>query len=209
VKLPPAARKVYKQLEKEMYADLEHGGSIEVFNAAALTNKCLQLANGAVYTTYPQWAAVHDAKLEALESIMAEAGGMPVLCAYSFKSDLARLRKTFPKAVALAETKGMAAFRAGDSPLGLAHPMSMGHGINGLESVTNILARFGHDWNLGARMQMLERIGPMRQFQAGFERLVFGYDIIAKDTLDEDVIAAHRYKRNVQDSLLAAMKRKA
>jgi hypothetical protein len=207
VKLPIAARRIYKQLEKEMYAQLDSGTDVEVFNAAALTNKCLQLANGAVYTTYPKWEAVHNEKLEALESVLAEAGGVPVLAAYSFKSDLARLRRAFPKSVALAEPKGMAAFKAGDSPLGLAHPASMGHGINGLERVTNILARFGHSWNLGETMQMLERIGPMRQLQSGFERLVFAYDIIAKDTLDEVVIARRVHKRSVQDALLAAMKR--
>src|SRR5580658_2277814 len=161
VHLPPKARAIYKQLEKEMYADLiRPGTSVEVFNAAALTNKCLQLANGAVYTTYPQWEAVHDAKLEALESIVAESGGTPVLCAYSFKSDAARIQKLFPKAALLATPRGMAAFKAGDSSVGLAHPASMGHGIDGLQNITNILARYGHDWNLGTRIQMLERIGP-------------------------------------------------
>lgn len=207
VTLPPTARRIYKELEKEMYAKLECGGEIEVFNAAALTNKCLQLANGAVYTEYPKWAPIHDAKIEALESLLSEAGGTPVLCAYSFKSDVARLIRAFPKAALLATTKGMAAFKAGDSPLGLAHPASMGHGIDGLQYITNILARFGHDWNLGNRMQMLERIGPMRQIQAGFDRPMFAYDLIADDTLDEDVIAAHKYKRGVQDALLRAMRR--
>jgi SNF2 family DNA or RNA helicase len=207
VKLPPAARKVYKQLEKDMYADLQSGTGVEVFNAAALTNKCLQLANGAIYTTYPQWEAVHDAKLEALESVLAEAGGMPVLCAYAFKSDLYRIMAAFPKSVELATTKGMAAFKAGNSPLGLAHPASMGHGIDGLQYVTNILTRFGHDWNLGTTIQMAERIGPMRQLQAGFERPVFIYDLIADGTLDEVVIDARRSKLTVQNALLRAMRR--
>lgn len=209
VTLPPAARQIYKELEKEMYAKLECGGEVEVFNAAALTNKCLQLANGAVYTQYPKWAPIHDEKIEALESLLSEAGGTPVLCSYSFKSDVARLARAFPKAALLSTPRGMAAFKAGDSPLGLAHPASMGHGINGLEKVTNILARFGRDWNLGTDMQMLERIGPVRQFQAGFNRPMFGYNFIARDTLDETVDAAHTYKRGVQDALLYAMRRPA
>lgn len=208
VKLPAKARAIYKKLEKEMFAELGDLGKIEAFNAAALTNKCLQLANGAVYTDYPNWAAIHDEKIEAVRSILAESGGVPLLLAYSFKSDLARIKVAFPRAVELNTTQGMAAFRAGDAPIGLAHPKSMGHGIDGLQNMTNILVRFGHDWNLGERMQMLERIGPMRQMQAGLDRPVFVYDLVAEETLDETVIAAHIAKRTVQDSLLAAMKRR-
>lgn len=208
VTLPPVARKIYKELERDLFTKLEDGAEVEVFNSAALTNKCLQLANGAAYTIYPEWSPVHDQKIEALESVVHEAGGVPVLCAYQFKSDKARILQAFKGAVDLADKKGMAAFRAGTSPLGLAHPASMGHGIDGLQNVTNILVRFGHDWNLGTRMQMLERIGPMRQLQAGLDRGVFVYDIVAKDTIDEDVIAAHISKRSVQDALLLAMKRR-
>lgn len=207
VPLPAAARAIYKQLERDMFARLADGGEVEAFNAAALTNKCLQLANGAVYTDYPQWSAIHDEKIEALRSIQAESGGTPLLVAYQFKSDLARLLAAFPKAVCLADTAGMQAFRRGDAPIGLAHPASMGHGIDGLQLVTNILVRFGHDWNLGTRMQMLERIGPMRQVQAGFDRAVFVYDLVAEDTIDEDVVAAHAAKRGVQDALLYAARR--
>lgn len=208
VKLPPKARRVYKELEDEMYAKLESGVDVEVFNAAALTNKCLQLANGAVYTTYPQWEAVHDEKIEALESLLSESGSMPVLCAYSFKSDVARLLRAFPKAAVLSTPRGMAQFKAGDSPLGLAHPQSMGHGIDGLQYVTNILARYGHVWNFGATIQMLERIGPMRQLQAGFNRPMWAYNLIASDTLDETVIANHTTKDTVQNALLKAMRRR-
>ena len=207
VKLPPAARKIYKQLEKELFAELGDLGNIEVLGAAALTGKCLQLANGAVYTQYPLWAAIHDEKIEAVRSIIAEAGGMPVLLAYQFKSDVARIKAAFPSAVELSTPGGMKAFRAGDSPIGLAHPKSLGHGIDGLQYVSNVLIRFGHDWNLGERMQMLERIGPMRQLQAGLDRPVWVYDIVAEDTIDETVIEAHAAKRGVQDALLTAMKR--
>lgn len=208
VKLPEKARQLYKKLEKELFAQIE-GEDIEVFNAAALTNKCLQLANGAVYTgSHPDWIGVHDEKIEALKSIQAESGGTPLLVAYSFKSDKARLLKAFKGSVDLADSKGMAAFRAGEAPIGIAHPKSLGHGIDGLQSITNILVRFGHDWDMGARLQMLERIGPMRQIQAGLDRAVYVYDIVAKDTIDEDVIAAHAGKRSVQDALLLAMKRR-
>ncbi len=208
VKLPAAARKVYEELEAEMFAEFgEH--ELKVFNAAALTNKCLQLANGAVYTDkLGSWAEVHDEKIQALESIQAEAGGTPLLVAYQFKSDKARLLKRLRGVVDLSTERGMAAFKGGDAAIGVAHPKSLGHGIDGLQNATNILVRFGHDWNMGERMQMLERIGPARQMQSGHNRVVQVYDIVAEDTMDEDVIAAHAAKRSVQDALLNAMKRR-
>jgi SNF2 family DNA or RNA helicase len=128
--------------------------------------------------------------------------------AYSFKSDLARIKAAFPSAVELSTAAGMKAFRSGNAPIGLAHPKSMGHGIDGLQNVSNILVRFGHGWNLGEQMQMLERIGPMRQLQAGLDRAVFVYHIIAEDTLDETVIESHKSKTTVQQALLNAMKRR-
>lgn len=206
VKLPARAMKLYKELERDMFAEFgEH--EFHAFNAAALTNKCLQLANGAMYTTAPAWAEIHNAKIEALESIQAESGGTPLLVAYQFKSDKARILKALKGSVDLSDAKGMARFRRGAAAIGLAHPKSLGHGIDGLQDITNILVRFGHDWNLGERMQMLERIGPVRQMQSGFDRLVHVYDIVAEGTIDEDVIDAHAAKRSVQDALLAAMKR--
>lgn len=208
VKLPEKARAIYKDMENEMFAQLESGEEISVMNAIALTAKLLQLANGAIYTNNPQWAPVHDAKLDALESIVHEAGGMPLLVQYNFVSDAARIKHRFPKAVELRTKEGMKAFTAGDSPMGIAHPKSMGHGIDGLQHVTCKLVRFGHDWKTGERLQMLERIGPMRQFQAGYERLVDVYDIVAEGTMDETVISAHEHNIGVQDALLAAMKRR-
>lgn len=210
VALPPDVRKMYKQLEKEMYVKLSEDEHIEAFNAAALTNKCLQLANGAVYTDdRGGWTAVHDEKLDALSSVVEEANGMPVLVAYQFVSDKERILKKFKGAVDLSTKAGMDKFRAGNAPVGLAHPKSLGHGVDGLQNVTNILVRFGHDWNLEERMQMLERIGPVRQKQAGLDRPVMVYDIVAESTVDVTVIERHKSKREVQDLLLEAMKRGA
>jgi SNF2 family DNA or RNA helicase len=205
VKLSPATMKRYKEFEDTMFTELANGSEIEVFNAAALTNKCLQFANGAVYDG-DGYTEVHNAKLEALESIVSESGGMPVLVAYSFVSDKERILEAFPKTALLSTPEGMKAFKSGNAPIGLAHPKSMGHGIDGLQDVTNILARFGHDWNLEERMQMLERIGPVRQAQSGHNRPVLVYDIVAKNTIDETVLERHITKRKVQDLLLEAMK---
>jgi SNF2 family DNA or RNA helicase len=99
-------------------------------------------------------------------------------------------------------------FKAGKIPMLLAHPKSAGHGIDGFQNVTNILVFFGHSWDLELRQQIIERIGPARQMQAGFDRPVFVYDILAEDTIDEDVLLRHATKRSVQDLLLEATKRR-
>jgi hypothetical protein len=214
VDLPPKARVKYREMEREMFTQLECGSTAEAFNAAARTQKCLQLANGAVYidedteSRTRAWRVVHDEKLDALESIVEEAGGMPILVSYEFKSDVARIIKAFPKAVRLDTNEGMATFRAGKAPIGLAHPKSMGHGIDGLQDVTNIITFFGHNWDLELYQQIIERIGPVRQKQSGHERPVFIYHIIARDTVDELVMARRESKREVQDILLEAMKRR-
>ncbi len=206
VKLPLKARDVYKRLEKELFAKLESGTYVEVLNAASLSNKCLQLGNGAVYTEHPKWEAVHDAKIEALESIVGESGGSQMIVAYEFRSDLERILGTFKDAVDISTQAGMRKFKSGEAQMGVAHPASMGHGIDGLQENSNILVKFGHSWNLELSAQMLERIGPVRQKQSGFDRPVYVYNIIAEDTLDAVVIARQHTKRSVQDSLLLAMK---
>lgn len=207
VSLPSKARKIYEEMERALFAEFD-GERVEVFNEGALTNKCLQIANGAVYTDYPKWAPVHDAKIEALSSILSEARGSPLLVAYSFKSDLARLKAAFPSAAILSSKQGLEDFKMGRAAIGLAHPGSMGHGIDGLQQYCHRLVRFGHDWNLGTRLQMLGRIGPVRQMQAGHNRAVYVSDIVAKDTLDETVLAAHEGKLTVQQALLDAMNRR-
>lgn len=206
VKLPVLAMKMYKQFEKTMFTELMCGTELEVFNAAALTNKCLQIANGCAYHEEGK-KVIHDAKLEALESLVDEIGSQ-VLVAYAFVSDMDRICAKFGKRCAVISTaEGMHAFKSGNAQIGLAHPASMGHGVDGLQNYTNVLIRFGRDWNLENQLQMLERIGPVRQFQAGLDRPVLVYDIVAEDTIDEDVIARHESKREVQDILMAAMRR--
>jgi hypothetical protein len=208
VQLPTTAKKHYKELERDMFTEFACGTELEVFNSAALTNKCLQFANGAVYTKAPEWKAVHDAKLEALESVVNEAAGDSLLVAYAFVSDKARILGKFKDAVDISTKDGMKAFRAGHKRIGVAHPASMGHGIDGLQDVTNRLVYFGHDWNLELRQQILERIGPMRQKQSGHNRPVWVTSIVADETLDDDVLERHESKRKVQDVLMDAMNRR-
>lgn len=209
VELPAKARQLYRDMEREMFLALECGTEVEAFNAASKTMKCLQLANGAIYTDEAgTWSEVHDAKLQALEDVIEEAAGMPVLVAYHFKSDLARLQRAFPKGRALdKDPQTIRDWNAGKIPVLFAHPASAGHGLN-LQDGGNILAFFGHNWNLEEFQQIIERIGPTRQAQAGHDRPVFIHHIVAADTVDELVMARRESKREVQDLLLEAMKRK-
>lgn len=209
VKMPADAMARYRELEKDLYTQL-NGHEVEAVSAAAKSVKCLQMASGAVYTddTGTAFAEVHDAKLQALESVVEEAAGMPVLVAYHFKSDLARIAKAFPQAANLATEQGMARFKAGGAPLGLAHPASLGHGVDGLQKVTNIVCFFSQWWNGEEHDQFVERVGPVRQAQAGLDRPVFVHYLTAENTVDELVVARRDSKRSVQDALLDYLKAK-
>lgn len=207
VEMPAKARKVYDQLQKEAFAELG-AHEITAANAAALTVKLLQAANGALYTDESgAWAELHNAKLDALESIVEEAAGMPVLVAYHFKSDLARLRARFKFARELdADPQTITDWNTGKIRMLLAHPASAGHGLN-LQDGGNIIAFFGLWWDLEQHQQIIERIGPTRQLQAGYDRPVFVHYITATGTADELVLARLESKRSVQDVLMEAMKR--
>lgn len=208
--LPPKARVIYKKLEDESYAKIEElGAELNAVNAAALVQKLLQCANGAVYTERPAFVELHDRKLEILESIVHEFPGHQILVAYAFQSDKARILRAFGRAAGdISTPAGLRAFKGGSLRLGVAHAKSMGHGIDGLQKVCNVLVYFGHDWKTGERMQILERIGPMRQFQAGLDRPVYVFDIVARHTEDENVMLVHHENRSVQDVILESMKRR-
>lgn len=209
VTLPTHVRRAYDEMETELFAELESGVEVEAANAAVKTQKLLQIANGAMYVDdVGNWEEVHNAKMDALESIIEEAGGAPVLVAYHFRHDLERLRRRLPHARVLdADPNTIHDWNAGRIPLLLAHPASAGHGLN-LADGGNILAMFGVNWNLEEYMQIIERIGPMRQKQAGYNRPCLVYPILASDTVDEVVMDRLASKRSVQDVLLDAMKRR-
>lgn len=220
VDLPPEARKNYRDMEREMFTafkakgvgdtDGDHAYEVEAFNAASKSIKCLQICAGAAYVegSTKKWVQVHDEKLDALESIIAEAAGTPVLVSYHFKPDLARILTRFSQARPLdANPQTITDWNAGRIPILVAHPASAGHGLN-LQDGGNILVYFSHWWALEDRAQILERVGPMRQKQAGHDRPVWVYNIIARDTVDEQVIERVTTKRAVADILHDAMKRR-
>jgi len=217
VEMPARARALYTEMEKRLFFEI-NGHEVEAFGAASKTMKCLQLASGAVYvdgvdgedrvSSAKDFVEIHDVKIQALESIIAEAAGAPVLVAYHFRSDLARLRSAFPKARVLDnDPKTIREWNAGSISILFAHPASAGHGLN-LQDGGNIVVFFSHDWNLENYLQIIERIGPVRQAQAGHDRAVFIYHIIARNTMDELVMASRDGKKGVQDLLLEAIKQR-
>jgi hypothetical protein len=210
VRLPASARAKYNELEREMFTRIG-GFDVEVFNAAALTNKTLQAANGAVYVDPERygkgaWVEVHDEKLEALAEHCDATGDEPLLVAYQFQSDLARLKRRFPDALVLGEDADLARAKKGEGKLWLAHPASVGHGVDGLQRWCNRLVYFAQDWNLEYHDQLLERVGPMRQYQEGCTDGFFIDYIVAEDTIDEVVVARRDSKRSVQNCLMDFMK---
>lgn len=216
VDMPPKARKAYKEMEEQLFAELD-SGEVEAANAAARTAKCLQIASGAVYVTgedgerSTEWAKVHDAKLDALESIIDELSGAPLLVAYQYKHDLARILKRFPQAQEFkkgdAGNRQVERWNAGKIEILCVHPASAGHGLN-MQDGGHHLAFFSDTWNFEHYAQIVERIGPVRQMQAGHPRPVFIYLIQAKGTLDEVLAARREDKRSVQDLLMDYMKTK-
>ena len=202
VDLPPKALRQYREMEREFYLELEDEGAVEAVNALSRMNKCLQIAGGAVYGEDGKAVKLHDAKLDALKSVVEEAAGAPVLVAYQFKHEADRILRAIPGARLLDKNPGtIRDWNAGRIPVLVAHPASCGHGLN-LQDGGNILVFFGLGYNYEQYAQMCERIGPTRQAQSGHPRPVFIHRILAKGTLDREVVAALGGKKDVLDFIL-------
>lgn len=208
VELPAKVRSIYRDMEREMLMNI-NDRDVSAVSAADRSLKCLQICNGAIYNEgNTSFTELHDAKLEALERLVADWQGEPVLVAYHFKHDLQRLQQAFKKGRVLdKDPKTIRDWNAGKIPLLFAHPQSAGHGLN-LQDGGRIIVFFGHWWNNEEREQIIERLGPVRQEQAGHPRSVFLYDIIATDTVDELVSERHKSKREVNELLLDMKKRR-
>lgn len=210
VDLPPAARKHYNEVEKELFTELASGAEVEVFNPAGRSNKCLQIASGfVIHDDQGSWEKLHDAKIDALKTEISAAGGEPVLCAYQFIAERERILKAFPRAKLIGDDPQTEAdWNKGKIPILLAHPKSAGHGRN-LQHGGRTLIDFSSGWNLEYDQQILERIGPTRQIQSGYDRTVFRRRIVARDTVEElAVIPRLKSKADVQTALLNAMKQR-
>ena len=212
VELPENLRAMYDKMEREYFLTLDTGQDVEVFNAASLTNKLLQFSNGAMYPVagMPMWEPIHDMKLDALEEILDEANGQPVLCSYAYRSDAERIMHRFKHLhpINLTECKSesslnnaMAKWQAGQCRLMIGHPASMGHGIDGLQKTGHIIVWYGLNWSLDLYDQMNARI--RRQGQ-GIP--VICHRILCNDTMDQAQALALDDKAVTQTSLRKAIK---
>jgi SNF2 family DNA or RNA helicase len=204
VELPPAARKLYDEMERELFIELAGDLSIEAMSGASRSNKCLQIACGAVFDNEEEksWHEVHDAKLEALRDIVEESAGAPLLVAYNFTFDRERILKAFPNARVLTYDHDIEDWNAGKIAMLLVHPASAGHGLN-LQDGGNRLVFYSQGWSLENRLQVIERIGPTRQMQSGYDRPVYVYSIVAADTIEQTVLLPAMFgKRATQDALM-------
>ena len=194
----------YAELKEELVLQLPDG-EITAANAASLSGKLSQMANGAVYTDAGETVAIHERKLDALEDIIEAANGKPVLVAYWFKHDLERISerlKNLHIPFSRLDTDGsIRKWNAGEIPVVLIHPASAGHGLN-LQSGGNTLVWFGLTWSLELYQQTVARL--WRQGQAS-ETVVVQH-IIAEGTIDERIMKALSEKDTTQAALIDAVK---
>ncbi|AQS04772.1 SNF2 family DNA or RNA helicase [Clostridium beijerinckii] len=203
IDLPKSAKDKYKELEKDLIIQLD-GEDITATNAAVLTGKLLQIANGAIYSEDHEVVEIHEEKLNALLDIIEAANGKPVLVFYSFKHDLSRIMKTLKdnklKGQVLEGQDDIKKWNNEDISILLLHPASAGHGLN-LQYGGNIVVWFGLPWSLELYQQANARL-----HRQGQKETVIIHHIIARNTVDEDVIKALSSKEINQNILLEAVK---
>ena len=206
IKLDSDMQKKYNDFEREqvleLFSDHEDGGDISAVNAAALSNKLLQFANGAVYDDAKKYHVVHDLKIEAVKEIIEDANGKPVLVAYTYKHDLERMMNALKKykPVNLKKDEDIQNWNAGKIRVLIMHPASGGHGLN-LQAGGNIVVWFGQTWSLELYQQFNARLD-----RQGQKNVVIINKLVASKTVDEDVIRAQESKSAKQDGLMEAVK---
>ena len=197
---PPALLKQYKQFERDKVLEsLDADGEIVAGSAAALTNKLLQFANGAVYDLEGKAHQIHNIKLDALEELLEEAGGDPVLVLYAYKHDRDRIRERIP-CRELDTPDDMDAWNRGEIPVALAHPASIGHGLN-LQDGGHIIVWYGLTWSLELYQQANERLN-----RPGQKNVCRVYHLILKGTHDERVLQSLKNKDKGQAAAIEALR---
>lgn len=198
INLPPKVLEQYRQLERDLLLPLLEG-DIVAGSAAVLTNKLLQITGGAVYDEGKKVQILHDEKLKALEDLVEAANGKPVLVYYNYRHELERIQKQFLCRV-LDTAKDMEDWNKGEIPVMLAHPASAGHGLN-LQNGGSTIIWFGLPWSLELYQQANARI-----HRQGQKNTVVVHHLVAKETIDEDVMQVLAKKQAGQEALLQAVK---
>lgn len=201
VKLTDRQKSEYDKFERDQYLQFIEG-EVTATTAATLTNKLLQYANGAMYMSGGGYAETNDSKLDELEEILDTANGKPVLCFYSFKHDLERIKKRFNFAKKLEGSEDIEKWNNGDIPLLLAHPAGAGHGLN-LQAGGNIIVWYGLTWSLELYQQANARL-----YRQGQEHSVIIHHLLTENTVDERIYMSLQGKSEVQEDLLEALKAK-
>ena len=203
VELSPTERQKYEQLKKDLVLPVDDE-EITAANAAALSGKLCQLANGAIYDDDKKAIHIHDRKIDALEDIIESMNGRPLLVAYWFKHDydriadrLSELKVPFAK---LDTDESIEKWNRGEIPVALIHPSSAGHGLN-LQSGGSTLVWFGITWSLELYQQTVARL-----WRQGQKQTVVVQHIITKNTIDENIMAALEKKEHTQSALIDAVK---
>ncbi len=199
VQLSEDEEKRYEELKADFILELPEG-EITAANAASLTGKLSQLANGAIYDDEGNILEFHDRKLDALEDIIESANGKPLLVAYWFKHDLQRIKKRFDVRE-IKTSKDIIDWNNGDIPVAVIHPASAGHGLN-LQAGGSTLVWFGLTWSLELYQQTNARL--WRQGQTSGTVVI--EHIITKGTIDERILKALSLKEVTQNALIDAVK---
>ena len=199
VDLDPSERRTYETLRKEMVVQISEQEEIDAVNAASLSGKLLQMANGAVYDEDKRVLRIHDKKLDALEDLIEAANGKPVLIAYWYKHDLERIKERFNVREILND-QDIRDWNNGKIDVAVIHPASAGHGLN-LQQGGSTMIWFGLTWSLELYEQANARL-----YRQGQNETVVIHHIITKGTIDEDVMLALRRKEKMQSALIDAVK---
>lgn len=198
--LPPALLKQYKQFERDKVLEcLDEDGEIVAGTAATLRNKLLQFANGAIYDLDKVAHHIHDVKLDALEELIEEAGGDPVLVLYSFRHDADRIRQRI-NCHALDTSEDIDAWNRGEIPVALAHPASIGHGLN-LQEGGHITMWYGVPDSLELYQQANERLN-----RPGQQNVCRVYHLLVEGTHDVRALQNLGKKENGQDAAIEALR---
>jgi SNF2 family DNA or RNA helicase len=198
VQMSEKEQALYKKLENEMllpFAD----GDIDAVNAAALSNKLLQMANGAVYDEFKAVKNIHNKKLDALEDLVEAANGKPVLIFYAYKHDKDRIKEKF-KVTEIQTSADITKWNKGEISIAIAHPASTGHGLN-LQGGGSTVIWFGLTWSLELYQQANARL-----WRQGQKETVVIHHIVSKGTIDEQVMNALQKKQTGQDALINAVR---
>ena len=199
VQLSEEEEKRYEELKADFILELPEG-EITAANAASLTGKLSQLANGAIYDDDGNIIEFHDRKLDALEDLIEAANGKPLLVAYWFKHDLERIKKRF-NVREIKSSKDITDWNNGDIPVAVIHPASAGHGLN-LQAGGSTLIWFGLTWSLELYQQTNARLWRQGQISG----TVVIEHIITKGTIDERILKALSLKEVTQNALIDAVK---